>query len=70
MAGDVDHFADEVEAGTLAGLHGLRRELRRVHTTGSDFGLLEALGTRRTDVPGVQRLVDGVDLTVRGRRWA
>ena len=43
-AGNVDGLADEVEAGRVSRLHGLRRQLGGIHATDGHFRDSVALG--------------------------
>ena len=54
MAGDVDDFADEVEAWDLAGFHGFGVEFVGINASGGDFSLFEAFGAGGVDGPGVE----------------
>ena len=53
-AGDVDNFADEVEARDATALHGFGVELVGGDAAGRDFGFGEALGAGGDDAPGVE----------------
>ena len=53
VAGDVDDFANEKEAGDFTALHGFGREFVGIDAAGGDFGFLVALGARGKDGPGV-----------------
>jgi hypothetical protein len=64
VAGDVDDFADEEEAGNIAGFHGFAGKLAGVHAAGSDFSLLVALSGGGTDGPGVQLLLESTEAMV------
>ena len=57
-AGDIDHFADEVQAALL-GLHGLAGQVTRVHAASGDLGLRIALGTRGRQLPALEPLGPG-----------
>lgn len=62
VAGDVDDFSDEVEAGDGAALHGLRGEHGGADAAGGDFGLLIAFGSGWREGEVVQtalQLVEG-----------
>ena len=57
VAGDVDDFADEVEARDVAGFHGSGGELVGVDAAGGDFGFLKAFGAVRIDGPVMKAVV-------------
>jgi len=54
VAGYVDDFADEEEAGDFAGFHGFAGEFGGVHAAGGDFGFFVAFGAGWADGPGMQ----------------
>src|SRR5882724_4565614 len=54
VAGDVDDFADEEEAGDFAGFHGFAGQFGGVDATGRDFGFFVAFGAGGLDLPGMQ----------------
>ena len=58
MAGDVDHFADEVQAGLVASFQCFRGKLARIDPAQRDFGFFIADCTARPDAPVVQALRD------------
>lgn len=53
-SGDVDYFADEVEAGNSAALHGPGVECGGVDSAGGDFGFVVAFGAGGKDAPCVE----------------
>ena len=53
-SGDVDDFADEVEAGDFAALHGAGVEGGSVDASGGDLGFVVAFGAGGEDAPGVE----------------
>ena len=53
MSGDVDAFADEIEAGYRSCLHGLRRQVLCIDTADGNLGGSHALRPDRRDRPGV-----------------
>ena len=69
VAGDVDDFADEEEAGDFAGLHGFAGEFVGVDATGGYFGFLKAFGARGADFPGVQFPFERFEGGVRPGLW-
>ena len=54
MAGDVDYFTDEEEAGDFAGFHGFAGEVGGVYAACGDFGFFVAFGAGGLDLPRVQ----------------
>ncbi len=64
VAGDVDDFADEEEAGNFAGFHGFAGEFGGVHAAGGDFGFFVAFGPGGVDGPGVQFPFEGIESDV------
>ena len=65
-AGDVDDFADEVEAGDFVALHGAGVEFGGVDAAGGDFGFGVAFGAGGSDASRC-----GVALRLRrGRGWS
>jgi hypothetical protein len=64
VAGDVQHFADEIESWGFPGLEGLRGKLLGIHAADGDFGFFIALGAVRRDSPTVEILRDRLDFTV------
>ena len=63
-AGDVDRLADGVEAGDLAGLHGLRGEAGGGDSADGDLGLGEAFGAVRGEAPLRQAALGFLELAV------
>jgi hypothetical protein len=61
VAGDVDYFSDEEEAGDFAGFHGFAGEFGGVHAAGGDFGFFVAFGAGGADGPGVEFFFEGVE---------
>ena len=55
-AGHVHHLADEIQAGLLARLQRLRREVARVDAAHGDLGLGIALGAGGRELPALQAL--------------
>jgi hypothetical protein len=53
VAGDVNDFADEEEAGDEGGFHGFTGEFAGVDAAGGDFGFFVAFGGSGRDRPGV-----------------
>ena len=63
MTGDVDDFADEVEAGDIQTFHGLCGEGVGRDAARGDFCLFEAFGAGGVEGPGVEltlELIEGV----------
>lgn len=58
MAGDVDDFANEEEAGDEKRLHGLAGKLASVDATRGDFGLFVTFAGSRSERPLVQVLFE------------
>ena len=69
VAGDIDHFSDEIEAGDGAALHGLRGECGGAYAAGGDFGLLVALGAGGRESETVQAAFQSVQGAVGLRPW-
>ena len=70
VAGDVDDFADEKEAGDFAGFHGFAGEFGGVYTAGGDFGFFVAFGAGGDDGPVVELAFEFFEggIGERGRR--
>ena len=64
VAGDVDHFSDEVETWDVAGLHGLGGETGGIDATGGDFGFFVAFGAGGLEWPVVQAGGEGIDFAI------
>jgi len=69
VAGDVDDFADEEEAGDFAGFHGFAGEFGGVDAAGGDFGFFIAFGACGADGPGVQFPFERVESDVGPGFW-
>ena len=69
MAGDVDDFSDEVEAGNVAAFHRFGGELVGVDAARGDFSFFVAFGSCRSDLPRVQLLFEIVQALIRARGW-
>ena len=69
VAGDVDDFADEKEAGHFAAFHGFAGEFVGVDAAGGHFGFFVAFRVGRNDDPFVQIAFEPVQCFVgpRGR---
>src|SRR5208282_5374944 len=70
MAGDVDDFADEKQAGDFAALHGFGGELVGGDTAGGDFGFLVALGSCGRDRPAVRLIFQVGEGLIRPEGWS
>jgi len=58
MAGDINNFADEEEAGNVAGFHGFAGKFIGVHTAGGDFSFLITFRTCRSDDPFMKLMLE------------
>src|SRR5690606_29531902 len=63
-AGDVQHFADEVEPGAVTGFHGARTDGGGIHATQGHLGGTVAFGGRRLDDPTIELAGDVQQLAV------
>ena len=70
MPGDVDDFADEVEAGDFSRFHGFAGKFARVDAAGGNFRFSVAFGACGQDWPSVERFFELGERGVgpRGRR--
>ena len=69
MAGNVDDFADEKEAGDIAGFHGFAGEFAGVHAAGSHFGLFVAFRGGGGNGPGVELLLKSSESGIGEGAW-
>ncbi len=69
LAGYVDYFSDEIEAGDGAALHGLRGECGGADAAGGDFGLLVAFGSGGREGEAVQTALQVIEGGVGPVRW-
>ena len=61
VAGDVDDFSDEEEAGDMAGLHGAGLQVAAVDAASGDFGLQVAFGAGGMEGVVVEVLFAGLE---------
>jgi len=69
VAGDVDYFADEEEAGDLAGFHGFAGEFSGVYAACGDFGFFVAFRAGRVDGPGVEFRFERIECEIGPGFW-
>jgi hypothetical protein len=61
VAGYVNDFADEEEAGDEGGFHGFAGEFAGVDAAGGDFGFFVAFGGGGRDRPGMQKFFESIE---------
>ena len=64
MAGDIDGFADEEEAGGIAGFEGAGVEIGGIDAARGDFGFFKSLGADGMKLPAAQAALRGFELGV------
>ena len=65
LAGDVNDFTDEEEAGDFAAFHRFTGEFVGVYAADGDFGLLEAFRGGGRERPGVHLCFEGGERGIR-----
>ena len=64
MSGDIDHFADEIQARDLSRFHCSSRQFTGVQAACGDFGFLVAFGAGWSDAPCVKCLAEFIEPSV------
>ncbi len=64
VAGDVEDFADEIEARYVAGFHRFRRKVLRIDAACGDFRRAETLRPLRFDAPAIHLLAKRTEALV------